>query len=126
MKRMVVATIASLLLALPAVAQVTVKQSVNGKGLGFSGQSTGTTYIKGNRMRSEANLGDKVQTTIFDLDNQKMYVFDSKKKEADVWDMAEFASELSKNVDTSGMKVSLKPNGKTKKIADKDAAGYDL
>jgi hypothetical protein len=126
MKRTVLATIVSIFFVLSAAADITVKQSVNGKGLGFSGQTTGTTYIKGNKMRSDANIGDRVQTTIFDLDNQKMYIFDSKKKEADVWDMAAFTTELSKSIDTSNMKVSLKPNGQTKKIADKDAAGYDI
>jgi hypothetical protein len=126
MKRAPLMTIVALVIALPLVADVTVKQSMEGRGLGFSGQTTGTTYIKGNRMRSDVNLGDKVQTTVFDLDSQKMFIFDSKKKEADVWDMAAFSSELSKSVDTTNAKVSLKPNGRTKKIADADAAGYDL
>ena len=36
-------------------------------------------------------MGDKTQTTIFDLDAQKMYMFESGKKEADVWDMGAFA-----------------------------------
>ena len=44
-------------------------------------------------------MGDKIQSTIFDLDAQKMYMFDSKKKEADVWDMAAFGAEMAKNVD---------------------------
>jgi hypothetical protein len=113
-------------LASTAHADLTLKQTVNGKGLGFSGQSTGTTYIKGNKMRSEMQVGDRTQVTIFDLDAQKMFIFDTKKKEADVWDMAAFSTELSKSVDTSAMKVSLKPNGQTKDIAGKSATGYDL
>ena len=126
MKRALLITIVAFVIAVPLAADVTVKQSMDGRGLGFSGQSTGTTYIKGNKMRADMNLGDKIQTTVFDLDNQKMFVFDSKKKEADVWDMAAFAAELSKTVDTANAKVSLKPNGRTKKIADADAAGYDV
>src|SRR5512147_239822 len=113
-------------IAVPAWADLTLKQTVNGKGLGLSGQTTSTTYIKGNKMRSDIQLGDKTQTTIFDLDAQKMFIFDSKKKEADVWDMAAFAGELSKSVDTANMKVSLKPNGQSKEIAGQKAAGYDL
>jgi hypothetical protein len=113
-------------LAVPAYADVTLKQTVNGKGMGMTAATSGTTYIKGHKMRSEMQLGDKVQTTIFDLDAQKMYAFDSKKKEADVWDMAAFAAELSKNVDTQNMKVSLKPNGQSKMIAGANATGYDL
>jgi hypothetical protein len=55
-----------------------------------------------------------------------MYIFDSRKKEAEVWDMADFAQELSKNVDVSSVKASLKPNGQSKQIAGATAAGYDL
>ena len=113
-------------LAAPAAADLTLKQTTSGKGLGISGQGMTTTYIKGNRMRSEMQAGDKTQVTIFDLDAQKMFIFDSKKKEADVWDMAAFASELSKTVDTSAMKTSLKPNGQTKQIAGQTATGFDL
>jgi hypothetical protein len=113
-------------LAAPAFADLTLKQTVSGKGMGINGQTTSTTYIKGNKMRSEAQVGDKTQITVFDLDAQKMFIFDSKKKEADVWDMASFASELSKSVDTSAMKASIKPNGQTKQIAGQTANGFDL
>jgi hypothetical protein len=112
--------------AAPAAADLTIKQTVNGKGLGISGQSISTTYIKGNRMRGDMVVGDKTQTTVFDLDAQKLYIFDSKKKEADVWDMAAFSAEISKTVDTSAMKASLTPNGQTKQIAGQTATGYDL
>jgi len=126
MKHAMIVLIPTVILAVPAHADLTLKQSTSGKGLGRSGQTTSTTYIKGGKMRSEARIGDKVMTTIFDLDAQKMFVFDSKKKEVDVWDMAAFAQELSRSVDTAGMKVSFKPNGKTKQIAGQNAAGYDL
>lgn len=126
MKHTLLAAMFALGVVMPASADVTLKQAVSGKGLGLSGQTTGTTFIKGNKMRSEVQVGDKTQTTIFDLDAQKMYIFDSKKKEADVWDMAAFAAELSKSVDTTQMKVSLKANGQTKEIAGQNAAGYDL
>ena len=116
----------SLAFALPAAADVTVTQSTSGKGMGFSGQTTGTTYIKGTKMRSDMVMGDKTQTTIFDVDAQKMYVFDSKKKEADVWDMSAFAAELSKSVDVSSTKASFKANGQTRPISGQTAAGYDM
>jgi hypothetical protein len=115
-----------LCLATPAAADLTLKQIVSGKGLGINGQTTATTYLKGNKMRSETQVGDKMQITIFDLDAQKMFIFDSKKKEADVWDMAAFAAEVSKSVDSSAMKTSLKPNGQTKPIAGQTATGFDL
>jgi hypothetical protein len=113
-------------LALPAHADVTVKQTTGGKGLGISGTAPGSTFIKGNRMRTDVVVGDKTQTTIFDLDAQKMYIFDSKKREADVWDMSLFAAELSKSVDVSSAKASLKPNGQTKQIGGRAADGYDM
>jgi len=113
-------------LAQPAFADLTLKQTTTGKGLGLGGQTTGTTFIKGNKMRNDVVLGDKTQTSIYDLDAQKMYIFDSKKKEADVWDMAAFAAEVGKSVDVSSTKASLKPNGQTKQIGGKAAAGYDL
>ncbi len=112
--------------ALAGFADVTIKQTTNGKGLGMSGKTNGTTYIKGNRMRSDLVVEDKTQTMIFDVDAQKMYIFDSKKKEADVWDMAAFAQQLAQSVDVSSAKASLKPNGQTRQIGGHTATGYDL
>jgi hypothetical protein len=126
MKRVFVATILGLGLALPAHADVTLKQTTGGKGLGISGNASGATYIKGNKMRTDLVTGDKTQTTVFDVDAQKMYIFDSKKKEADVWDMATFGAELSKAVDVSSVKASVKSNGQNKQIAGHSAAGYDM
>ena len=77
-------------------------------------------------MRSDATMGDQTQTTLLDLDAQKMYIFNSKKKEADVWDMAAFAGELSKSVDVSSAKASFKPNGQAKQIAGHSADGHDM
>ncbi len=113
-------------IAVPAWADVTIKQTTTGKGMGMSGTMPGTTYLKGMKMRTDAVSGDTTRTTIFDLENQKMYSFDNKKKEADVWDMQAFAAEMSKSVDTSAMTSSLKPNGQTKPIAGKTATGYDM
>jgi hypothetical protein len=125
-KRIFVAAVLGLALAAPAHGDVTLKQTTNGKGMGISGNASGVTYIKGNKMRSDVTMGDKTQTMIFDVDAQKLYIFDSKKEEADVWDMATFGAELSKAVDVSGAKASLKATGQTKQIAGHTAARYDL
>ena len=109
-----------------AHADATIKQTTNGKGLGTAGNATSTSFIKGNKMRTDLVIGDRTQTSIYDLDAQKMYVFDSMKKEADVWDMAAFAQELSKTVDLSSMKASFKPNGQTKQLGSRKADGYDM
>jgi len=126
MKLLCATTVLAIGLATPGFADVTVKQTTTGKGLGLSGSTPGTTFIKGNKMRTDVVMGDKTQTSVYDLDAQKMYVFDSKKKEADVWDMGAFADEISKSVDVSSTKASLKPNGQSKTIGGKSAAGYDL
>lgn len=126
MKRTCLVLFLAIGLAVPAVADVTIKQTTGGKGLGISGHAATTTSIKGNRMRTDMPMGDKVQTTIFDLDGQKMYMFDSKKKEADVWDMAAFGAEIGKTVDTASIKASIKPNGQKKPFGSYSAAGYDM
>ena len=126
MKRVALATVLALGLTLPAFADVTMKQTTGGKGLGMSGTASATAYIKGNKMRSDVVIGDKTQTTIFDIDAQKMYSFDSKKKEADVWDMSAIGAEVSKSVDVSSTKASLKPNGQKKQVAGRSANGYDM
>jgi hypothetical protein len=126
MKRTFVATLLFVGLTVPSYADVTIKMTTGGKALGMSGKTSGTAYIKGNKMRSDVQMGDKVQTTIFDIDAQKMYKFDSKKKEADVWDMAAFGAEISQRIDASNIKASIKPNGQTKQFGAHTAAGYDM
>ena len=107
-------------------ADVTIKQSVDGKMMAFSGKGTSTTYIKGNRMRTETTMGDRTHSMIFDVDAQKIYIFDSRKKEADVWDMAAFRQQIEKSVDVSSASGAIKANGQTKQIAGQTASGYDM
>ncbi len=126
MRRLVLSFVWVAGLALSGYSDVTVRQTTDGKGLGFSGKSAGVTYIKGGKMRTDMVQGNKTQTAIFDLEAQKMYTFDSKKKEANVWNMAELSEEISKSVDMSSMKASIKPNGQTKQIGSHTAAGYDM
>jgi len=126
MKRTMLTAVVAVGFAVPSHADVTIRQSVEGKGLGQSGQTHSTTYIRGNRMRTETVVGDKAVITIFDVDAQKMFIFDSKKKEADVWDMAAFGQEIGKNVDASSIRASFNANGQSKTIAGKTANGYDM
>ena len=126
MKRTFLAIVLATGLAFPVSADVAIKQTTGGKGMGISGTTTGTTYIKGTRMRSDVQMGDKIQSTIFDVDAQKMYMFDSKKKEADVWDMAEFSKMVQASVDAEQMKASIKPNGQTKQFGSLTGNGYDM
>jgi hypothetical protein len=77
-------------------------------------------------MRVDTATGKGTSTTIFDVENQKMYVFDSKDKEADVWDMGAFAQELSSAVAVGDIQASITPNGQTKTIAGQSTGGYNL
>lgn len=126
MKRLALVTLVALVAPVaPAFADVTIKSSMSGKGLGMSGTTTSTTYIKGNKMRNDTVTGDTVRSVIFDVDTQKMISFDSKKKEALVYDMQKLGADVAKSVDTSGMKATVKANGQTKQISGRTAAGYD-
>jgi hypothetical protein len=128
MKRRLIIALLGLgaLCASPAFADVTVKSTVAGKGMATGGNSQSVTYIKGSKMRTEITTGDTTRISIFDLDAQKMYTFDSKKKEADVYDIQKMAADMQKNVQVGEMKVSVKPNGQTKNLLGKSAAGYDM
>ena len=126
MKSAIVVMGVTLALAVPLLGDVTIKQTTTGKGMGVAAAGATTTYIKGMKMRSEVEARGTVMTTIFDVENQKMYIFDSKKKSADVWDMQAFSQEMAKSVQTGEIKTSVKPNGEKKEVAGKTAAGYDL
>lgn len=120
-----VALVAVVAFVAPVFADVTIKSSMSGKGMGMSGTTTSTTYIKGNKMRSDTVTGDTVRSVIFDVDAQKMISFDSKKKEALVYDMQKMAGDISKSVDMTGMKATVTPNGRTRQISGRTATGYD-
>ena len=126
MKKILVAAGLSMLMAAPLSADVTIKAMNTGKMMGMGGEMQTTTYVKGMKMRVDTVQGDKVLTSIFDVENQKLYMFDNKKKEADVWDMAQFSAEVAKAVSVQDIKSSIKPNGQTKQIAGKTANGYDV
>ena len=126
MIRILVGTVLALALTAPVRADVTLHQTTGSKGMAMSGDAKAVTRIKGNKMRTDTTLGDKTHTMIFDVDAQKLYMFDSQKKEVDVWDMAAFGAEIGKAVDVSGAKASINPNGQTRQIAGHSAAGYDI
>ena len=127
MKRWIlVALVAVVAPVAPASADVTVKSTIAAKGVGMSGTMVSTTYVKGSKMRNDIVMGDTTRSTIFDLDTQKMISFDSKKKEADVFDMQKLSGDMSKSVQVSELKSSIKPNGKTKELLGKTATGYDM
>ncbi|HEX8030063.1 MAG TPA: hypothetical protein VF491_16430 [Vicinamibacterales bacterium] len=126
MKRSILIALFSVALASPTFADVTVKSTVVGKGMGMGGTMATTTFIKGTKMRTDTVMGDTTRSSIIDMDTMKMYSFDSKKKEADVYDMTRLAGDIGQSVQVEDIKASVKANGKTKDVAGKSAAGYDM
>jgi hypothetical protein len=120
-------TIALALAALsPVQADVTLRATAEGKGLGMSGSTANVTYIKGLRMRSESTSGKAGNVTIFDVDAQKMYILNDKKQEAEVWDMAAFAQQIGQSVSSDNVRASMTANGQTKTLNGQAADGYDI
>ena len=126
MTKAMLAAILMLSVAAPVWADLTLVQNVSGKGMGMGTNTTTTTYMKGNRMRVDTVSGDTTRTMVYDVDAQKILMFDNKKKEADVWDMAAWGQQTQTSVDTSQMTASIKPNGQSKMVAGKNADGFDM
>ena len=114
------------LLAAPAVADVTVISQVTGKGLGKAAESQSIMYIKGLKMRTDSTLGDTPTTMIIDIETQKFISINHKKKEAQVFGMAEFRHDIDKVMKGGQAQASLKPNGQKREIAGKSCDGYDM
>ena len=126
MKRILMVAGLAVMVTAPLRADVTIKATNSGKVMGMGGDMQTTTYVKGMKMRVDTVTGDTTRTSIYDVENQKLYTFDNKKKEAEVWDMAAFSAEVSKSVSVQGMTSSVKANGQTKQVAGKTANGYDI
>jgi hypothetical protein len=114
------------LLAAPAVADVTVISQVTGKGLGKAAESQSIVYIKGLKMRTDSTLGDTPTTMIIDVEAQKFISINHKKKEAQVFGMAEFRQDMDKAMKGGQAHASLKPNGQKREVAGKSCDGYDI
>lgn len=118
--------ITALIAAGAAQADVTLRQTSDAQALGMKGSFPTVTYIKGGKMRIETEMRGKTRVTIFDVDNQKMYAFETGKNEVDAWDMGAVAAEVAQAVDLGGIVTTLKPNGQTREISGQSAAGFDL
>jgi hypothetical protein len=124
--RIPAAILALVLLAAPALADVTITSTMSGKGLGAMASGASTTHIKGAKMRTDTAVRGETVTTIIDAQAQQMITFSSRRKEAEVHDLARLSADLAKNISTEGMSVSLKPNGQTREILGRSTQGYDL
>ena len=111
------------LCAVPLAADVTVTSTTTSTGMAqMSGQTV--TLIKGDKMRSDVKMGDRVSTTIIDAAAGTMTTFDNQSTQATVVDMKQMAQNDA--VDLSGVTASLTPNGQSKTIMGTTTSGYDL
>ncbi|BCS36039.1 hypothetical protein TBR22_A52760 [Luteitalea sp. TBR-22] len=110
-----------------ASADVKMVATMSGKMMGRTPSGQTVTYIKGNRMRTDQALGGNELSTIMDVDAGELISINHKKKEAEIWNVAEMARTLqAAGVAADGVKVSMKPNGQTKTVAGYPAVGHDL
>jgi hypothetical protein len=121
MTKIMIAVAAATLLAGPAFADVTVTSQVSGK----TGTGETIVYVKGLKMRSDANLGGMQVSTIFDLEAQKFITLNHGKKEAVITPMSELQETMQKATNGGKPTTSLKPNGQTKEVAGLNCTGYD-
>lgn len=112
--------------ATPVLADVTITAAQTGKAMGRGGDAQSITHIKGARMRNDIRIGDEVISSIIDVDAQKMIVLNSKKREAEIYDMQKIGDDVEKNVGAAEARVSFTPNGQTREILGKACAGYDV
>jgi hypothetical protein len=126
MKPVLAAIVLTLAVARAGFADVTLTMTTVAEGLGATTRTPGTIYIKGTRMRSDVQAGAVTRTTILDLDAHKMYVFDSSRKEADVWNIEALAAELSTGAVVADVAASVTPNGQTRALAGHAAVGYGV
>lgn len=126
MKRILGGMLIAGLVSAPAAADVTVNATTTGKGLGQAASGQSVTYVKGNKMRTETVMGDNTIVSIIDLDAQRMYTVNVKKREADAYDLAKMRADIDKAIGSAEATVSFKPNGQKKTVMGVSCDGYDL
>jgi hypothetical protein len=106
-----------------AAADVTIRATTSGQGLGQSGSGETVTYVQGLKMRIESGMAGKNLVTILDLDKKRMILIDGKKAES--FDMAALTTQqLALSADD--IAVELKPTGQTKDVAGQKCDEYQM
>lgn len=125
MRRMMLAFVVALVVAVPLRADVTIVQSTTGKGgpIGLDGEST--TMLKAGKMRTEATMRGKRTITIIDLDKQQFISINEDKKEAEITDMAGIAQSM-QLFKAEDVRARVTPTGNKKQILGYDAAEYEM
>jgi hypothetical protein len=108
-------------------ADVTLKQTTGGKGLGLSGSARRHDLYQRQqdaRRRRHGRQDDDKHLRSRRAEDVRLRFEEEGSRRVGQWPA--FAAEVSKSVDTSSAKASLKPNGQTKQIGGKSATGYDI
>jgi len=123
MKRLLLVLVA-LALAAPALADVTMKMTMTTAGGPMSVNVTSTTYIKGGKMRVDADTMGRQMTVVVDVPAKTALTYDHTNKQIEpvsqVGGLGQLPMEFGEAV------VSLKPNGQVKDLLGQSCAGYDL
>jgi hypothetical protein len=106
-----------------ARADVTINQTVAGKGLMKMANGEQVIYIKGGKMRSDSPA--QKSSSILDLDAQTMTVLDHGKKEATVMSLQQLQETMGKFTDAS-IKASVEPTGKSGNYAGLACKEYTM
>jgi len=101
-------------LATPAAADVTLRQKTSAKMAMGGGSGEGVVQIKGTRMRTDD--GATGSTTIVDLGSQQMIVLNTKRRQAEVYDMTKLGADLAK-LPISDVQTKVTPTAETRQIA---------
>ena len=125
--RMAVVTLGLLACAATASADVKMVAQMSGKMMGMNPSGETVTYIKGSKMRTDQTMGGNMLSTIMDVESGELISINHKKKEAEIWNIADMRSVLQgSGVEASGVDVTITPNGQSKEIAGYKAVGHDM
>jgi hypothetical protein len=115
--RMAATLLGMVLMTGPALADVTITATQQGKGM-MASLMTGeaVTRIKGAKMRGDGSSGDAPTTTLIDLDAQTMAVLNHKAKEATVTDLGDPQASMGK-MTNNNIKATVTPTGRRQEVA---------
>lgn len=124
--RMAATLLGMVLMTGPALADVTITATQQGKGM-MASLMTGeaVTRIKGGKMRGDGSSGDAPTTTLIDLDAQTMAVLNHKAKEATVTDLGELQASTGK-MTNNNIKATVTPTGRRQEVAGRGCDEYQM
>jgi hypothetical protein len=124
--RMAIAMLGAALMTGPAIADVTITATQQGKGMmakAMTGEAV--TRIKGGKMRGDTATSDGPTSTLIDLDAQTMAVLNHKAKEATVTDLTDLQAAMGK-MTNNNVKATVTPTGRRQEVAGRGCEVYQV